>query len=107
LETRTTGDFLFVDVVPEIVLVQNPVAEKTETVVDDRVPRFARDSAIDEFEIAVLGVESVIFKSEKTVSVDEQDPSHHVREILGHFSPVDGVPSNRQIFTRLRTRPAG
>jgi hypothetical protein len=57
--------------VTQIFLVQRSVGEITEPVVDDGVTRLTRNTVIDELEVAVLGVISVVFVTENMSQADE------------------------------------
>jgi hypothetical protein len=48
----------------QIFLVQRSVGEITEPVVDDGVTHLTRNTAVDELEVAVLGVISIVFVTE-------------------------------------------
>jgi hypothetical protein len=50
--------------ITQIFLVQRSVSEITEPVVDDGVTRVTRNAAVDELEVAVLGVISIVFVTE-------------------------------------------
>jgi hypothetical protein len=58
--------------VTQIFLVQRSVSEINEPVVDDGVTRLTRNAAIDELEVAVLGVILIVFVTENSSQADER-----------------------------------